>query len=73
MYSISSINWPSLKLLLVIDFWYLDDKFSLPKFAKSKNSWKYLFYKFSSGNQIFILYQLTKIEATACNSFWDFL
>ena len=32
-----------------------------------------LFFKFSPGYLLIIFYQLTKFEATCCNSFWDVL
>ena len=31
----------------------------------------YFFLKFSSGNLLIILYQLSKFEAPSCNGFWD--
>ena len=49
---------------------YLDDKFSMPTFTKGNNLKKKHFW-FSPGNLLIIFYQLTKFEATYCNSFWD--
>ena len=46
-------------------------KFSMPKFAKGNNS-KVFVFKFSPGYLLSIFYQLTKFEATCCNSFRDF-
>ena len=47
----------------------------MTKFAKGNNSKKnkITFFKFSPGHLLIIFYQLTKFEATCCNSFLRYL
>ena len=53
---------------------YLDYKFSMPKFAKGNNSKKInIYFNFSPGYLFINCYQLTKFEATCCNSFCNIL
>ena len=51
---------------------YLNYKFSMDKFAKGNNSTtknNNTIFKISTGNLLFILYQLTKFEAPSCKNF----